>query len=128
MNEIERDHYMEGSMGIHEEALKTYNLNFEKVIDAAERTQERAGIFNPKGLDGLPDIFSRAFGEPDNTQDLMTYFNIPVCNLETVPIEKFDCSYQRPYKCFIHMVSRWCSKMEIQGSDSEWPYQYTRKW
>ncbi|KAH7006574.1 hypothetical protein EDB82DRAFT_493811 [Fusarium venenatum] len=127
-------------IGSDEKSLGTYSLNHVTVIDAAERTQERAQRFIPRGLDNLGELFTAGAKQPEkDVQAYMTYFNVPVCDLNK--LNSFDlykdhltespaadvCSKADSYFgkwmkfCVAHMLAKNCRKLSLPGGN--WPYQ-----
>ena len=118
-------------VGQSQETLEKFNLSQEKVILASERTQERTRQFIYKGLEDLPDMFQDVVENPGPSGDIsddLLFFNVPVCDLDTIEDLSFGkCGNDRGDKffsrCITQYVSWWCSRMKIEGSDAEWPYQ-----
>ena len=121
-------------IGQGEETLKDWGLTQKKVIQAAERTQDRAREFNPKGLAGIDGIFHRAIeaadGDGEKFRDALLYFNIPVCDLDHDSVkdeipDDLDCGqYIGRQACMVTQIAKFCMGMKIDGSDSEWPYAW----
>ncbi|KAF4445873.1 hypothetical protein F53441_10435 [Fusarium austroafricanum] len=125
------------NIGSDEKTLEDYELNHATVINAAERTQERAQRFTPRGLDNLGELFIQAAKEPEaDRSSFLTYFNVPVCDLDKVG--KFDvyedhlsdqlfCTSAKTAGqnlvkfCVAHMLAMNCRKLSLPGG--QWPYQ-----
>ncbi|SCO35389.1 related to acetylxylan esterase [Fusarium fujikuroi] len=124
-------------IGSDEESLKEYKLDHATVINAAERTQNRADRFIPRGIDNLGELFTEASTQPEGDRSkYLTYFNVPVCNLNDVNnFDKYQdhlsgevqfCTSEKtagnlvPF-CVAHMLAINCRKLSLPGG--EWPYQ-----
>ncbi|KAM0085819.1 hypothetical protein ACKRZS_001908 [Fusarium odoratissimum] len=124
-------------VGSDEDSLGEYNLDHATVINAAERTQNRADRFTPRGIDNLGELFTEASTQPEGDRSkYLTYFNVPVCNLNDVDnFEKYQdhlsgevqfCTSGRtagnlvPF-CVAHMLAINCRKLSLPGG--QWPYQ-----
>ena len=116
-------------IGQDEDSLKEYDLDHAKVITAAEKTQERAQSFRPRGIHGLESLFQDVIENPsdDVPQDL-TYFNVPVCDLDSLgDLDFHNCveagvSELYTKQCLGLIFAINCQKLKI--GDSEWPYRY----
>lgn len=124
-------------IGQDEETLREYRLTHEKIIHAAELTQEAAGTFKPRAIEGLGEHFKRAVENPAGDEfapDDFIYFNVPVCDLDAIeggaemkgcatteylPISSFK-------NCFIEFLSHNCARLRYSGEPDgeEWPYQW----
>jgi hypothetical protein len=114
-------------VGQDETTLKKYNLDHAKVITAAERTQERTQSFRARGIHGLESLFQGFIDKPGDDLDL-TYFNVPVCDLDTLGdvFGDYNCGDINPSErgrkyCVVRSISSACRRLKI--GDSEWPYQ-----
>jgi hypothetical protein len=116
-------------IGQDEESLKDYDLDHAKVIKAAEATQERTQSFRPRGIHGLKSLFQRVIDNPsDNIPGDLTYFNVPVCDLDSLgDLDFHNCiraggSDQYTQQCLGLIFAINCQKLKI--GDAEWPYRY----
>ncbi|GKU06546.1 carbohydrate esterase family 3 protein [Fusarium langsethiae] len=127
-------------IGSDQKSLEKYNLDHATVINAAERTQDRADRFIPRGLDNLGELFTAGAKQPEkDAQTYMTYFNVPVCDLSKVGnfelykdhmtespavdlCSKADSYFSKWMKfCVAHMLAKNCKKLSLPGG--KWPYQ-----
>ncbi|KAM0263654.1 hypothetical protein ACHAPA_008628 [Fusarium lateritium] len=126
------------SIGSDEETLKKYGLDHATVINAAERTQDRAQQFIPRGLDNLGELFVDASKVDDGKRKpYMTYFNVPVCDLSKVDkwdtyvdslpdvstsvCNEADNGFKYTAFCVAHLLAKNCRKLSLPGG--QWPYQ-----
>ncbi|KAF4983609.1 hypothetical protein FZEAL_1018 [Fusarium zealandicum] len=76
--ERENDAQSWPDIGSDEESLGEYGLDHATVINAAQRTQDRAQRFAPHGLDNLGELFIQAAEQSkDERSKYLTYFNVP---------------------------------------------------
>jgi hypothetical protein len=126
------------SIGSDEETLKQYGLDHATVINAAERTQDRAQQFMPRGLGSLGELFvDAAKQDNDKRKQYMTYFNVPVCDLnkldkwdtyvDSLPdvstrvCDEADNGLKYTRFCVAHLLAKNCRKLSLPGG--QWPYQ-----
>jgi len=116
-------------IGQDEDSLKEYDLNHAKVITAAEATQARTQSFRPRGINGLKSLFQKVIDNPsDDIPRDLTYFNVPVCDLDSLgDLDFHNCrqaggSDRYTQQCLGLIFAINCQKLKI--GDSEWPYRY----
>lgn len=116
------------SVGQNQTALAKYHLNLATVIKAAESMQERTQTFRPRSIHGLETLFNSLIENPvEDTTSALTYFNVPVCDLDLIDgldaddwltDESYD---RRTVPEILTFISYWnCRKLKI-GSSS-WPF------
>ncbi|RYP05273.1 hypothetical protein DL764_003934 [Monosporascus ibericus] len=116
-------------IGQDEDSLKKFDLDHAKVITAAEKTQERTKSFRHRGIHDLESLFQGVIEDPsdDILRDL-TYFNVPVCDLDMLgDLDFHNCreagsSEFYTKSCLGLIFALNCQKLKIGGS--EWPYKY----
>jgi hypothetical protein len=82
-------------IGSDEDTLRSYKLDHATVINSAERTQDRAQRFIPRGLDNLGELFMQAAKEPqDDRSNYLTYFNVP------------GMTSTQPFKTSLHLADQ----------------------